>query len=296
MDGPDGQRLDATRTGGIRVFDPGTLRQPARLAHIPDAALLEETPFGFLPVRAGDGRRPMDVYAGPSSGALGARVAIVVGGLGISQTGTQEAIRALPAGVTLAFATSGNSLDRWSAEARRAGHELLVQAPMEPFGFPDISPAEHTLLAADAAAGRLDDLDRALGRLTNYVGVMNFMGARVSSDASAMEPLLAAIGRRGLIFLDDGSSGRSLARDVATAGGVPFAQADRLLDGVRDPAAVARELDALERIARAKGSAIGVASAFGTSVAAIAAWVGEAERRGIEIVPVSALAFDPERN
>ena len=39
-----------------------------------------------------------------------AGVAIVLGGLGLSQTGTQRAIRELPGEVTLAFAASGNSL------------------------------------------------------------------------------------------------------------------------------------------------------------------------------------------
>ncbi|MDP3526097.1 MAG: divergent polysaccharide deacetylase family protein, partial [Hoeflea sp.] len=40
--------------------------------------------------------------------------------------------------------------------------------------------------------------------------------------------------------------------------------------------------------------AVGVASAFEASVDAIAIWANEARARGIEIVPVSATADDPE--
>ena len=45
---------------------------------------------------------------------------------------------------------------------------------------------------------------------------------------------------------------------------------------------------ALEAIARTRGLAIGVASAFPASVEAIARWAEEAAARGIVIVPASA--------
>lgn len=286
--------LDEAYTGSIRVSEPGSLRQPPRFAHIPDDALLERTEFGALPRRGSDGRRPLDVYAGERGRAGGVRIALVVGGLGISQTGTQGALSALPQAVTLAFAASGNSLDRWMHEARRAGHELLLQVPMEPFGYPNVSAGPGTLTAESIAAGDLSDLHRALSRMTNYVGVMNFMGARIAAEPAALEPVLSEIERRGLLFVEDGASPRSVARDVATANRVPFARGGRVLDEVRDEAAIRAELDILERSARAQGSAIGIASAFDVSVAAIAAWIPEARARGIEIVPVSALAHDPE--
>ncbi len=289
-----GSGLDGIQTGSVRVLEPGSLRQPTSLAHLPDEALLERSAFGALPKRSGDGRRPLDVYAGTPAHSGGTRVAIVVGGLGISQTGTQKAVELLPPGVTLAFAAAGNSLDRWTQTARRNGHELLLQAPMEPFGYPQVSPGEHTQTVADAAQGQFDALHWAMARLTNYVGVMNFMGARLNADPAALEPFLGELSRRGLLYLDDGTSPRSASRDVAMAGGTPFAASDLVLDDDRSPEAIRRQLDTLERIARAKGTAIGVASAFEGSVLSIAQWAEEAASRGIEVVPVSALAFDPE--
>ncbi|MCW4116293.1 divergent polysaccharide deacetylase family protein [Aurantimonas sp. MSK8Z-1] len=285
-----------TPYGRIDVRDPQSLRQPPAMAAFPDDALIESSRFGPLPVRASDGRRPFDVYAGASSGALGARIAVIVGGLGISQTGTQAAIQQLPGSVTLGFAASGNSLSRWMAEARRSGHELLLQAPMEPVGYPQVTPGENTVTVADMTAGAFDALYRSLGRMTNYVGVMNYMGARLTADADAMRAVMDEAARRGLMYLDDGSSSRSLAKATAMSEGTPFAASDILIDGDRDPAKIRQQLDALERTARAKGTAIGVASAFDTSVAEIAAWVHEAEGRGIEIVPVSTLAWDPEQH
>lgn len=141
-EGDDGRLVSPGGPKIITVRDPAaiSLGQPVEIAHLPDDAALEETEFGPLPVRAADGRRPMDIYARPWSGVRGKRIALVIGGLGLSQTGTQRAIAALPPEITLAFAPTGNSLDRWMREARRQGHELLVQVPMEPFGYPQVDP------------------------------------------------------------------------------------------------------------------------------------------------------------
>ena len=289
---PPGETGAAGRT--ITVRDPASLRQPLAAAALADDALMELSDAGPLPVRGPDGRRPFDVYSVPAASDAGTRIAVVVGGLGISQTGTQAAIRKLPSAVTLAFAPAGNSLGRWMRDARRGGHELLLQVPMEPFGYPGVTPGPHTVTADDALAGRFDDLKDSLGRMTNYVGVMNYMGARVSGDDAAIRGLLAEFGRRGLLYLDDASSARSRARDAARDTGTVFAASDVLIDGSQEPAEIRKQLETLERVARADGTAIGVASAFDVSVDAVAAWIREAEARGIKVVPISALAMDPE--
>ncbi len=82
---------------------------------------------------------------GPGRARGAPRVAIVIGGLGLSQTGTQSAIDKLPPEVELAFASNGNSLDRWMQAARRAGHEILMQVPLEPFDYPNVDPGRNTL-------------------------------------------------------------------------------------------------------------------------------------------------------
>ncbi|WP_275428417.1 divergent polysaccharide deacetylase family protein, partial [Enterobacter cloacae] len=79
-----------------------------------------------------------------------------MGGLGMSQTGTQQAIAMLPAEVTLAFAPEGNSLIRWMQTARQNGHELLMQVPLEPFDYPRVNPGRNTLTVDAPAAETLD--------------------------------------------------------------------------------------------------------------------------------------------
>lgn len=279
----------------IVIRDPSALTQDSRTAHLPDSSLIENSDYGALPMRAPDGRRPFDAYARPWSGARGARVAIVIGGLGLSQTGTQNAIETLPGEVTLAFAPHGNSLDRWMQAARRAGHEILLQLPLEPFDYPSVDPGRDTLTVSGDAYENTERLLRTLARITNYVGVMNYMGARFTSEEAVMSPLMAELGRRGLMFLDDGTSARSIADRLAPGNGAPFAAAHATVDTNRDRASILARLDDLERVARAQGYAIGTGSAFDTTVETVTSWVAEARRRGVEIVPVSALANDPGR-
>ncbi|MFB9981961.1 divergent polysaccharide deacetylase family protein [Mesorhizobium kowhaii] len=279
----------------IVIHDPSTLGQNLKIAHIPDKALIEASETGPLPVRAADGRRPFDVYARPWSGARGARVAIVIGGLAVSQTGTQAAIAKLPAEVTLAFAPQGNSIGRWMQAARQAGHEIVMQVPLEPFDYPNINPGRNTLTVAASADENLKNLHWALSRTTNYTGVMNYMGARFSADAAAMAPFMAELGKRGLAYIDDGSSARSLAPDLALKDGVPFVSGDTAIDAVQDRGAILKKLDGLEATARAKGFAVGIGSAFDLTVDTVSSWVAEAKKRGIEIVPISAVAIDPQK-
>ena len=295
-DGPSIIRVNppAGGPGVIVVRDPSAVNQNALVAHLPDRALVEDSEYGPLPVRAADGRRPFDVYRRPWSGARGARVAIVVGGLAVSQTGTQAAIEKLPAEVTLAFASGGNSIDRWMQEARRKGHEILMQVPLEPFDYPNVDPGRNTLAVEAGPEENIDRLHKTLARTTNYTGVMNYMGARFVGDRAAMSVLMDELAQRGLMYLDDGSSARSQAEELAKSFRAPFAAADIPLDQIRDRGEILKKLDEVERTARANGFAVGIGSAFDVTVDAITQWADEARKRGIEIVPISALAHDPE--
>ncbi len=259
---------------------------PAAIAG--DPSLLELSNFGQLPRVSPDGRRPRDAYArrSPPVPEGTPRIVLVVGGLGLSQTGTQNAIEALPEDVTLAFAPYGSSLERWVGKARDKGHEVILQIPLEPVDYPQSNPGDHTLLIS--GNNNRDDLHWLLGRMTAYAGVMNYMGSRFVQDEHALVPFLGEIGERGLYYLDDGSAEQDLTPKIGQALDVPVVIADRQIDKVRTPEAIAHELAGLEAIARSKGIAIGIASAFPASVDTIVKWVHDAEARGVVIVPVSA--------
>ncbi|MGB8816409.1 MAG: divergent polysaccharide deacetylase family protein [Rhizobiaceae bacterium] len=283
---------DNAATPGVTVRDPGKVIQEARVAHIPEPDLIEQGAAGQLPKRAADGRRPFDVYQRSWSGTRGARVAIVIGGMGVSQTSTQAAIDTLPPEITLAFAPQGNSLSRWAQAARKKGHEILLQVPMEPFDYPRVDPGRGTLIVEAAPEANLKVLQDSMGRLTNYVGVVNYLGARFTAEEAALDPVMQELGKRGLMYLDDGTSARSQADSLSQRGGAPFAASDLTIDGVQDKADILKSLDQLEATARAKGSAIAMGTGFDVTVEAVTEWAKGAKKRGIEIVGVASLARD----
>ena len=81
---------DRNKDGPVVIDATAQDPQDLRNADLPDEALIEDTPDGKLPIVAADGTRPVDRYARPWSGARGTRIAIVVGGLGLSQSNCEK--------------------------------------------------------------------------------------------------------------------------------------------------------------------------------------------------------------
>jgi polysaccharide deacetylase 2 family uncharacterized protein YibQ len=253
----------------------------------------EPSRHGPLPRIAQDGTRPADAFARPVKEIPGRpnapRIAIVIGGLGIGAAGTADAMRKLPGPVTFAFAPYGGNLERYIVQARARGHELLLQIPMEPFDYPDNDPGPHTLLTSLDASQNIDRLHWLMSRFQGYVGLVNYMGGKFTASEQALGPVLRETAKRGLIYLDDGASPRSLASQIAGANNLPFAKADVIIDAVPTRADVDRALGRLETAARAKGSVIGFTSALPIAIDRISRWAKGAESRGILLVPISSV-------
>jgi hypothetical protein len=276
---------------------PQTQAPQLALSPAPDPRLTEKGPYGPIPKIGSDGSKPYDVYARPllTSAALkpGApRVALYVGGLGLAAGPTREAI-ALPPAVTLAFAPYGSSLARDVAAAREAGHEVLLQAPMEPKDYPANDPGQNTLLASDPAKN-VDRLHWLMARFPGYVGVANFLGGKFLADEAAAAPVLKEIGARGLLFVEDLPADRSAVTPaLANANGVMALRVDVVIDRADRPEAIAASFAELEKIARERGFAIGAASALPRALDATRKWANGLDAKGVALVPISAMTAAP---
>jgi len=261
------------------------------LSPSPDPALLQITTLGPLP-RIGSYRRlPRRVYAKPFDIAdKRPRVAIVISGLGLSAAATESAIQGLPGSVTLAFAPYSARLNEWIRLARAAGHEVLINVPMEPTNYPAYDPGPQTLLTSLNAEGNLDRLLWSLSRGTGYVGVVDFLGSRFTTSRKHMLPILRALNERGLLYLDSGSSPRSVSAVVASDVNMTWAMATLTLDQRASRTEIDRKFSKLEQRAKRDKRAIGIASPYPVSLERVAAWVRQLEARGIAIAPISALA------
>lgn len=258
--------------------------------------LVEDTQHGPLPRVGADGLKPHMAYARPAIApeTAGGRklIAVLVTGLGLNATTTREAINTLPGAVTLAFAPYGNGLMDTARAARNAGHEIMLELPLEPFDYPQNDPGPHTLLADQPARDNLEKLYWLLARMGGYTGVLNHMGARFTASAADFSPIMEELGMRGLAYLDDGTSNRSVAPQLARANNVPFARADTALDINPARGAILEALAGLETQASERGWAIGTLSALPVSIRTLAEWSAGLDEDAYLLVPVSALLTD----
>lgn len=262
-------------------------------ALIADPALIENSAQGPLPRIADDGRKPMAAYAAPAMAGK-FRIAIVMSGLGLSAKATTSAL-ALPSGITFAFLPYAGDVQHWVSQARQSGHEALLQVPMEPFDFPDSDPGPHTLRSGIERDANGQRLEWALSRFTGYAGVTNLLGQRFLADADALSPTLTQLSRRGLYFFDNGAVAQSVAADVASRSGAPFAKANETLDGIQTALEIDKHLSNLENQAREHGAAIGSGFVYPITIERIAAWAKGLEKRGFVLVPVSAIVNQPAK-
>ena len=280
---------DATPSVDVAIATPRKPVHTTALA-LPDPALLQETDRGALPIIGPDGRKPWRGYGravGPASGLP--RLAIIVSGLGLSVDATQRAIR-LPKEVTLSFSPYGADLEADVAAAREAGHEVLLNLPMEPISYPADDPGPHTLLTSLNSSDNIARLNWLLGRFKGYVGVINHMGSRFTASPDPLRPILRALKERGLMFVDSRSTSKSVAGGLAVQMQLPRAVNDRFLDHEPTRGGIDQSFAAAEGDARAHGVALVVARPFPVTLERMAAWLPMLESRGIEIVPVTALA------
>lgn len=263
-------------------------RPPEHLAPAPpDPSLIENGPFGPLPRIGPGGRRPLLAYARPFDLATTTpRIAILVTGLGLQAEVTDAAID-LPAVISLQVSPYGADLPELIERARGAGHEVLIELPMEPLDYPASDPGPHTLLAEGPTDENLEKLDWVLSRATGYVA-LGGSGDRFASSAAA-DPVLGELAERGLGIVEIGGAALAPASERT---GLPYVGTSGPIDEEPSVLAIDYALAALEAEASASGSAIGIAQAYPVSLERIRLWAATLEDKGLVLAPVSALLIE----
>ena len=260
------------------------------LSPAPDPALVETSRFGQLPRVAPDGRKAWQAYARPfDANDQRPRISIIISGLGLSGAATESAIQRLPGTVSLAFSPYARGLDQWIALARAAGHEVLIDLPMEPINFPANDPGPETLLTSLTGEQNRIRLRTLLGRVSGYVGVINQMGSRFTTSAPHLRPVLTELRDRGLMFVDSRSSLRSVAARTASELQLPRVINNRFIDAEASREKIDSRLAELERIARVSGFAVGIGQPFPVTLDRLQRWTRDIEEKGFALAPASSM-------
>lgn len=258
------------------------------LGEAPVADLVRMTPSGPLPVIAADGRAPWRTYARPFSDASGrARVAVVVAGLGLGKAVTEAAITRLPADVTLAFSPYAKDLDMWFRRARAAGHEVLLELPLEAARFPERDSGPLALVQALPDAKLKERLEAVLMKATGYVGLL----ATQDSPFARSDRLKLALDdarKRGLLYVGEPAN---LPDDPLAQ--PAFAAIAVTLDGQPFRAAIDARLGQTVDAAKVRGHAVAVTQALPIAIERLAQWFGGLTDKGVVLAPVSSVATPP---
>ena len=267
-----------------------TLNNSDALVGIIFPHITEETETGPLPVIAPDGRQPWLEYSrGFKRADRKPRIALIISNLGLSDTYTKATLELLPEDITLSFSHVAPRLKSWVREARQKGHEILLDIPMEPIGFPKNDPGRATLLTSSNEVENLNRLEHIMKQAGGYVGLLGTLGTKFMLHSETFLPVLRSIKQRGLIYVDSRSTSRSLGPELASSIQLPKAFNNVFVDKEPSQEKIKNKLDELERIALKRRFAVGIAQPLPITIKILSQWTKGLKTKQIALAPITAI-------
>lgn len=219
---------------------------------------------------------------------VGNRVAFVIDDMGYDVSVLDE-ILAIDAPITISVLPNLPCSAEVARRARRAGNEVLLHLPMEPYGYPGRDPGEGALLLRMDDHEIRDQLEKDILNVPDISGVNNHMGSNFMQDEEKVTVVLQDLKRRGLFFLDSLTTRDSKGVPIAERIGLPHAARDIFLDNDCD---LEEAVDILNRMVEKRGTwetIIVIGHPYESTVRAIGTMVPVFRDHGIRVVPLSDL-------
>ncbi len=217
------------------------------------------------------------------------RVAVIVDDLG-ARRDVFDVLREIRRPLTVAVMPARPLSATIARDAARAGMEVLLDLPMEPYRYPELDPGPGALLMSMPPAEIQQAVGAHLEAVAPAVGVMNRMGSRLTEDRARMRALLEVLAARRLFLVDAYTSSQSVAFDEARDVGVRAARRQILVDHARGEVGDRARWDEVAGWAERHGEVIVVAHGHPLTVRLLKEYVPRWEARGLRLVPVSQLA------
>jgi polysaccharide deacetylase 2 family uncharacterized protein YibQ len=279
--------------GSALVVDTAEGLQPviARLRDLLGAGVVSRRGSEVVVQRRGGA--PLIVRTGVTTAAVAPSIApapageivLILDDVGFDHQRLSEAMAIDP---NLNFAVLPNGIrSAESAEALNSrGFEILCHLPMEPEGFPRVSPGEGAILTSMSDGDIREATRRNIGGVPHARGVNNHMGSRATADRRVMRDVLEAL-PRGDYFIDSRTGRGSVAESTARAMNIPTASRDIFLDDVQTEPAIRRQLAELVAHASTAGVALGIGHLYPVTVRVLTAEVPVLRARGYRFLRAS---------
>lgn len=276
----------------VAVAEPTPAPQPAPAqVQAPVLAPVEkQTAQGITPVIAPDGTKPWRYFARKDNSYRNKpRIAVLISGLGLAKLSTEDAI-ALPKQVTLSFSPYGRETAAALAEtARNAGHELMLDLPMQTRRFPAVDPGPFGMRLDLGSAENNRRLAEIYTKIRGYVGLYGSPNDVLSEDANLIVPIIRNLESHGLLFVAGHSQPPAGMFRIQRHANVPVMMTDIVLDNRITETAIRNQLARAEDRARTQGQALVMGRAYPLTIDLLNEWLSTLNGKGFTIVPVSAL-------
>ncbi|MEE4251783.1 MAG: divergent polysaccharide deacetylase family protein [Alcanivoracaceae bacterium] len=227
----------------------------------------------------------------PALAQAQARIAIIIDDIGYHRL-RGEAVAELPGAITYAVIPQTPHGPALARLARDNGKEIILHMPMATDGFTALDAGGlHQDMSEDDFFATIDE---AVQRIPQAIGMNNHMGGVLTADETAMNQLMAGLGKHGLFFVDSRTTPLSVAGKKARQHGLAHAGRDIFLDNQRDLAAINTQFNRAISIARRRGHAIVIGHPYPETIEYLQNILPLLEVAGIQLVPVSQLLNHPQ--
>ena len=223
-------------------------------------------------------------------GTSGSRpvVAIIIDDLGHRMPIAQRVI-AFPVPVACAVLPDTPHAGRIAARAREAGKEVLLHLPLQAVG--SAHGGHDGELTLDTTQRQFElAVARHLSSVPHLDGVNTHRGSLLTRHPGHMGWLMDVLSREAqLFFVDSYTTAESVALRLARERGIPSTRRDVFIDADPSEAGVRQQFRRLKRLARERGSAVGIGHPTAVTVAFLEQALPALEDEGIDVVTVESV-------
>jgi polysaccharide deacetylase 2 family uncharacterized protein YibQ len=213
------------------------------------------------------------------------KAAIVIDDLGVDLKVAKDLL-AIPLALTFSVMPQQAHTREISKLAHDRGREVLVHMPMEPRGYPQVSPGPGALLVSMGGDRLRQALQSALASVPYASGVNNHMGSTFTEQAESMRLVLAELRSRGLYFLDSYTTPESVACGVAEQLQVPCGRRDIFLDHEINEDFVRSQIQRLIREAKIQGASVAIAHPHAVTIKVLQQESARFAEERVAVVPL----------
>jgi len=217
----------------------------------------------------------------------GSRIVLILDDVGFDHQPLVPAM-AIDPNVNFAVLPNSRNARQVAATLHARGFEVLCHLPMEPEGYPAVSPGDGAVLTTMSDAEIVRATRANIGSVPFARGVNNHMGSRATADRRVMTSVLGAL-PDGMYFIDSKTTGSSVAGALAHSMRVKTASRSVFLDDVQSETEIRRQLTSLAEAAQERGVAVGIGHMYPSTIKVLGDAAPALRARGVRFVRASAV-------